>query len=120
MVVDKCKIQGSYRDTVFEERKESVKLGIKEIDQPETSEKKNNIPAFPYNWIDKDSCGNDVCRESYPGMSLRDYFAAKSIVTIDDAARACKSKKPCWDEIFAVRADLKYQDADAMMKARGE
>lgn len=33
-------------------------------------------PAFPCDWIDNNSIGEQVVREQYQGMTLWDYFAA--------------------------------------------
>lgn len=48
---------------------------------------------------------------SYPGMSLRDYLAAKAMASlIIDPARADQSREEC--------ARLSYLMADSMLKAR--
>ena len=52
-------------------------------------------PAFPY--------GN-----SYAGMTLRDYFAAKALRTFSDDT----------DELMMENAVKAYKQADAMLKAR--
>lgn len=59
--------------------------------------------------------------DGFGGMTLRDYFAAESPVSIEESARYCRScgiKKPGWRDVFAARAKLKFMDADAMLKAR--
>ena len=71
-------------------------------------------PAFPGQWYDFQPCtGDQVVREQWSGMTLRDYFAAKAMqgyfaspvashrVDADDVAKYC------------------YAMADAMLRARG-
>lgn len=82
------------------------------------SDKKDGGAAFPT--ILEECCNEAIYPIYLSGMSLRDYFAAKSVVSIDDAARICKSIKPSWEEIFKARSFLKYMDADAMIKEREE
>lgn len=70
-------------------------------------------PAFPGQWYDFQPCtGDQVVREQWSGMTLRDFFAAKAMqgyfaspvaphrVDADDVAKYC------------------YEMADAMLKAR--
>lgn len=59
----------------------------------------NNPPAFPLvsTWAD----------ESYHGMTLRDYFAAKAMQALIDN-----------DGLFSEIPTQAYALADAMMKAR--
>lgn len=92
--------------------------------------KNNDEPAFPLQWMDfQPSTGEQVVREQYPGMTLRDYFAAKALNlvcgddggTVEDAAKeigieATEYKSAVhWPKLCAVKA---YRFADAMMEAR--
>lgn len=62
-------------------------------------------PAFPQVSTDPDGDLWD------PGMSLRDYFAAKAL----QGLLAC----PIGDNTQTTYAKLAYEYADAMLKARG-
>ena len=69
---------------------------------------KNHMQAFPFIEPHED----DNIKAYHPGLSLRDYFAAKSLQAIRNAD---------WNEDMVSASDaahLAYQDADAMMKAR--
>ena len=64
------------------------------------------FPAFP--------CGRDVTLDQFapsPGMTLRDYFAAKALVAYfsDGAGFALQHEASKWA----------YETADAMLEARG-
>ena len=48
---------------------------------------KTGGPAFPCDWYDRDSMGEEVLREQFPGMTLLDWFAGQSIV--GSAERVC-------------------------------
>ena len=61
----------------------------------------NGGPAFPHN--------ND--RPTYPGLTLRDYFAAKALLAGWPA-----DYPPAYDN--ATRAKYAYEMADSMLKAR--
>lgn len=86
----------------------------------------NDCPAFPWEFYNKtdgdfsDMFGASVPPQSsasYPGMSLRDYFAAKAIVgllTMPDEW-AAYNRRDTWRDEAAKAA---YQLADAMLKAR--
>ena len=39
-------------------------------------------PAFPCDWIDRDSTGKQVVIQQFSGMTLRDYFAAKAMAAM--------------------------------------
>jgi hypothetical protein len=70
--------------------------------------KVKNAQAFPFiePWDDEN------IKAYHPGLSLRDYFAAKSLQAIRNAD---------WHEDMMSASDaahIAYQDADAMMKAR--
>lgn len=69
-------------------------------------------PAFPAYWYDRDSTGEQVVRESYPGATLRDYFAAKAMVAGHGFSKH--------DGEYAARAVSAYAMADAMLRARRE
>lgn len=70
--------------------------------------KNSTMQAFPFIEPHED----DNIKAYHPGLSLRDYFAAKSM----QAIRAAD-----WHEDMISASDaaqIAYQDADAMMKAR--
>lgn len=67
-------------------------------------------PAFPV--FDSRNAGQDYeCAD--PGMTLRDYFAAKIISGLMPGFGAS-------DDTLLDYAELAYRMADAMMAARGE
>ena len=68
----------------------------------------NNQPAFPVLIVDRPKE-----LEHFNGMTLRDYFAAKSMQTFLDSV-GWKSDQKWFDEI----AEGAYKTADAMLKAR--
>lgn len=41
--------------------------------------KNSDMPAMPSQWKDFDSMGIEVTRESYHGLTKREYFAAKAL-----------------------------------------
>jgi hypothetical protein len=70
--------------------------------------KNSTMQAFPFIEPHED----DNIKAYHPGLSLRDYFAAKSLQAIRNAD---------WHEDMMSASDaahIAYQDADAMMKAR--
>jgi hypothetical protein len=46
--------------------------------QPQAG-KGGDVPAFPMVWWDRDSSGETVARECYPGMSFRAWAATKML-----------------------------------------
>jgi hypothetical protein len=67
-------------------------------------------PAFPTTWWDRDSVGETVPRESFPGMSLLDYFAGQVM-------------NGMWSNDFGVgtlqeAAARAYDQAEAMLAER--
>ena len=74
--------------------------------------KKDGGPAFPSNWMDTDSCGEVKPRESHPGMTLRDYFAAAALSC---AIRGYGYGSPVDHPGIAKGA---YEIADAMLSER--
>lgn len=72
--------------------------------------------AYPRN--DYFDCGNNYhCAE--PGMSLRDYFAAKAMAMFHGLDITCDSDiRRRLD--FSEAASLSYQYADAMLKERAK
>jgi len=67
----------------------------------------NNPPAFPYLFPDSQ-------RDSYNvayGMTLRDYFAAKAMQALISGERPLSP-------VLALYAEMAYDIADAMLKAR--
>lgn len=93
-------------------------------------------PAFPGRWYDFQPCtGDQVVREQWDGMTLRDFFAAKTEgleeeVTLEYAEALAGRKRPDvvhgspenileWVRFWAdADATLRYIKADAMLKAR--
>lgn len=68
-------------------------------------------PAFPSGLIDP-STPQDAVQPIYPGMTLRDYFAAK-------AMQGLVSSPHCRNEFSATqKAEVAYTIADEMLKAR--
>ena len=70
-------------------------------------------PAFPGQWLDfQPLTGEQVVREQWGGMSLRDYFAAKAM------------QAAIYDSLGEIQhhavAEFAYRMADAMLRARGE
>lgn len=69
-------------------------------------------PAFPCQWYDFQPCtGEQVVREQWGGMTLRDYFAAK-------AMQSLISKYGFISDEINFAAEHSYEIADAMLKAR--
>jgi hypothetical protein len=66
-------------------------------------------PAFPGQWVDSlPTTGEQVVREQWNGMSLRDYFAAKAMQNF------CLSE----DISYETAAEMAYRQADAMLRVR--
>jgi len=67
-------------------------------------------PAFPSE--EQIRCNGEVCdTRKFPGMTLRDYFAAAAL---QGMIASCTQQN--WQEEYAAKAS--YQLADAMLKAR--
>jgi len=64
-------------------------------------------PAFPF------EAGGSGVQISYPGMTLRDYFAGQALAGM-------KVPEDGFSEFDAIRARRCYSMADAMLKAREE
>jgi len=65
----------------------------------------NGGPAFPCE--EQIRCNGEVCgTRKFPGMTLRDYFAAKAINEVG------------WYNNINQSAIMAYEIADAMLKAR--
>jgi hypothetical protein len=65
--------------------------------------------AFPHNTVVVDKEGGII--EHHRGMTLRDYFAAKAMQSMGDL-----TTKPYNN--LQTKAEIAYQMADAMLKAR--
>ena len=101
--------------------------------------------AFPCQWIDTDSCGEQRVRESHSGMTLRDYFAShcqaddrlvKVVRAMDDTALELFALHPDaerdnwitdvdptnWLAFLEARAiaRVRYMQADAMIAERAK
>jgi hypothetical protein len=78
----------------------------------------NDSPAFPTGTWEYDGNGN-VLPYQEPGMTLRDYFAAKALqgcLAYSHVNPQCGNyQENCTEDGVAVAA---YRYADAMMKAR--
>lgn len=72
----------------------------------------NGGPAFPHPGGSMDA----AVQESYLGMTLRDYFAAKAMVPLVEGN--VKGSIHYGNE--SVMADRAYEIADAMLAARGQ
>ena len=87
-------------------------------------------PAFPHDAIE-DPDAEGCFYGGYPGMTLRDYFAAKAneddtnyhiwkgfkedyVFENQDGTKSIKQRQAMWP-----REEAKYRYADAMIKARG-
>lgn len=82
----------------------------------------NNQPAFP----SKESSELLAQGQQFNGMSLRDYFAAHADIPWDavifyaEKSEGFKPKECNYEQFFKFRAQMKYREADAMLKAREE
>jgi hypothetical protein len=83
-------------------------------------------PAFPGQWYDfQPLTGDQVVREQWSGMSMRDYFAAKFAAAMLTATSADHDfptidyRREVGGPTVAERvATIAYRMADAMLKAR--
>lgn len=80
---------------------------------------KDGGPAFPGTWWEYHPIGETVARESYPGMSLRDWFAGMALQGWlasygAESQHPAELDEPCL-KILAADA---YETADAMLRAR--
>ena len=75
-------------------------------------------PAFPCDWICADSMGQQVVREQYSGITIRDYFAAKAL----QGLLACQSLGYLYTgkDAELKAASEAYRYANAMIAAREE
>ncbi len=92
--------------------------------KPATPAKPENPPAFPQQTHEELRDG--VCSitdPKLPGMTLRDYFAAKLISdTVWERTRKAQDGRACFDlsEVPVLAAKDAYMIADAMLSARGK
>ena len=76
----------------------------------------NGGPAFPGQWYDfQPITGEQVVREQWGGMTLRDYFAAKAMQGL-----LANAGGPIQASCVEDAADFAWHIADAMLKARGQ
>lgn len=70
-------------------------------------------PAFPRR-VDRSGFGGTLLRDDCPGMSLRDYFAAKAMqaIVIGNNADECTMGAGCATDAYVL--------ADAMLAARAK
>ena len=73
---------------------------------------KDGGPAFPF----EEKEGNGTHYYSHPGMSLRDYFAAKALPTIIECCKGDTRKDG--ETLTDYFARMSYDVADAMLAAR--
>jgi hypothetical protein len=69
-------------------------------------------PAFPHVMS---HCQTANESEMYPGLSLRDYFAAAALTGILSNVQAMRANPPL---LHAERAEAAYKAADAMLAER--
>ena len=92
-----------------------------------SNEAKTGGPAFPYSYEYTDVpefypaqpkiYPVQTATVSYPGMTLRDYFAAKAMAAMGPLQSSAKSYREAEMKGRAIEA---YLMADAMIAARGE
>lgn len=87
-------------------------------------------PVFPGQWYDFQPCtGDQIVREQWSGMTLRDYFAAKAMAALiaEPVSEGWPSTVSHWASQLQrlaqmsgpdVVAHVAYMMADAMLKAR--
>lgn len=83
------------------------------------SEQKDGGPAFPKAGLDNWEKAKSV----QIGMSLRDYFAAQADIPWEAVIEILANKdnqRPTVSDVVNMRAAMKYLEADAMLKARGQ
>jgi hypothetical protein len=79
-----------------------------------SKKKDDGGPVYPGQWIDSlPTTGEQVVRDQWEGMSLRDYFAAKAMhgILANEGVKVT-------DDYEKVVADWAYHFADAMLKER--
>lgn len=82
-----------------------------------------NAPAFPVSSSSINGHQNGVNTYQFTGITIRDYFAAHSPISVNDAKEHfyLKYKRNAdLDEMFTTLAFLRLKYADAMMEARKE
>ena len=72
--------------------------------------KDNGGPAFP------ETCGDQIV----PGMTLRDYFAAKALQGLIGRVWVDEKTGRVPDNVFDLWAEASYQVADAMLAERAK
>lgn len=101
-------------------------MWIHHYERQEMDIKEHNWPAFPYSTknasgTDKQICGVNVpngCQVDFPGMTLRDYFAAKAMQSlILKATATVNASDMALPNAVSVGA---YQYADAMLAERAK
>lgn len=100
------------RDALREALKKLNREQIGLEDRAMTDNIKDGGPAFPGQWYDfQPYTGDQVVREQWEGMTLRDYFAAK-------AMQSLISKHGFIRNAINFAAEHSYEIADAMLRAR--
>ena len=90
------------------------------------SRKDNGGPAFPVADYDHQTFAPSNIEETrrlLSGMSLRDYFAAKSnpdLYAPVDIFYRTYGRNPDVNELAKLIAEIRYIEADAMLAARGD
>lgn len=80
-------------------------------------------PAFPMDWMDfQPHTGEQVVRQQFPGMTLRDYFAAKAMQGIITSLGEESHRKQMLREGHTLRdiPAVAYEIADAMLAERAK
>jgi hypothetical protein len=78
-------------------------------------------PAFPHQW-DHGAAGI----QSFSGMTLRDYFAAKAMQSLiagsftEIGQEGIEANRQPFQNIEDLMTETAYKYADAMLKARGD
>ena len=80
---------------------------------------KDGGPAFPVNYIGRDSCGIERVQEQDYGLSLRDYFAAKAMQGLIPVIKHIKNDVNETKQVPTAVAQTAYEFADAMIAERG-
>ena len=74
-------------------------------------------PAFPWSYMGRDSCGQEVTREQGMGMTLRDYFAGMALQGILSGT-SCPGDRTNAFQNAKYAAKWSYDFADAMIEEK--
>lgn len=81
-------------------------------------ERDNGGPAFPVNEV----CDHngDIVSYAAPGMTLRDYFAARAMAALMPIYREAQDEYADAAQLLKCQAESAYDYADAMLAARSK